>query len=102
MLWSPIVGNDLRPAAEKATALLQGTRAQHFWDLWSFGSRSYAAQFKFPKGRAAWDLFIVYKPGLEWKSSPPPPTLWLQNLGMNIGTKYTPELLEAELKKWIQ
>ena len=102
MLWSPILQNDSRTAAENASAFLPDTRARHYWDLWSFASRAYTQQFQFPKNRVAWEIFVVYKPGIVWKGKPPEPTLWLQALDLDIGTKYTPRLLEIELEKWIR
>ena len=45
---------------------------------------------------------MVYKPNLQWAKTPPPPTAWMQNLHIDHGPRYTPELLQEQLKKWIR
>ena len=84
VLWSPILGNDNRAAAEKASGFLPDARVQHYWDLFSFASRAYTRQFRFPAGRVAWDVFVLYQPGAVWRDAPPPPAAWMQNLVFGV------------------
>ena len=100
VLWAPILGSDSRGAAQQATAYLRDPRAEHFWDLWNFGRQHYTKRFQYPKDSTAWDIFVLYKPHLAWHKSGPEPTVWLQDRGMDIGLKYTAELLHEHVKTW--
>lgn len=102
VLWAPILGRDSRRAAQQATAYLRDPRAEHFWDLWNFGRQNYAKQLEYPRSDAAWDIFVLYKPHLAWQRSGPEPTVWFQDRGMDIGLKYTADLLHEHVKKWIR
>ena len=102
VLWSPVLKNDSESRAINASAYLSDGRAEHFWDLWSFGVRLYTKQLRYPKGDIAWDIFVVYKPQLVWIQTAPDPTLWMQDRHLDHGLKYDQQLLETELQKWIQ
>jgi hypothetical protein len=101
-MWGPIREADSRSAAEIASGYLPDPRAQHFWDLWSYTVKLYTLQLAFPQNTIAWDIFVIYKPQLFWGAAPPEPTAWLQNLGLQHGTKYSPQLMETELEKWMR
>lgn len=101
LLWGPFMQRDTRSLAIRATGYLPDNRVRHFWDLWKFASKSYEEQLKVPKGHA-WDMFVFYKPHLIWQDSLPEPTFWLQNRGLEVGTPYSQEDLQAGLKEWIE
>ena len=101
-MWTLIRKSDSRRAAKSASAYLPDARVQHFWDLWKYSAEVYKEQLKFPKDKLAWDIFVVYKPNLQWAKTPPPPTAWMQNLHIDHGPRYTPELLQEQLEKWIR
>jgi hypothetical protein len=100
ILWTPFMANDNRTLAQRASAYIADNRVRHFWDLWRFGSRTYAQQLKLPP-LDAWDMYALYKPHLIWRDSIPLPTVWMQNRNLDIGTPYKQEALENELKKWL-
>ncbi len=102
VLWSPLLEPDSNTAAKQASAYLPDPRAEHFWDLWSYGVNLYTKQFAYPENDKAWDIFVVYKPHLLWRNTPPEPTLWLQHRNINRGIKYSKERLQEELKKWME
>ncbi len=99
MVWTPLLRNDNRGAAQRAATYLADSRAQHFWDLWSYANRTYAQQLDLPV-QEAWDLFVLYKPQVRWSSAMPEPTFWMQHRDLEKGEPYTQEKLEAELRKW--
>ena len=101
VVWTLIRRADSKKAAENASGYLPDARAQHFWDLWKYSGKLYAKQLRFPKKVQAWDIFVMYRPNVLWKETPPRPTTWMQNLHIDHGTKYTPELLEKEIMRWI-
>ena len=104
VLWSPLLGRDSSFAAQDATAYLTDPRAQHFWDLWTFGVNHYTQKFKYPEDRQAWDIFVLYGSGPDWRSSgaAPEPSFWMQNHHLDIGPKYTQALLKSELEKLLR
>ncbi len=99
VVWTPILRNDSRGAAQQAATYMPDSRVQHFWDLWSYANRSYAHQLGLPV-EEAWDLFVLYEPRLKWESGLPSPTVWMQHRNLDKGTPYPQELLESELVKW--
>ena len=98
-LWSPILRRDSKGAAERATAYLSDPRTEHFWDLWTFGVRTYTQQFQYPQNKKAWDIFILYDADLTWGEKPPETAILMQHRDVEIGTKYNQKLLEKELAR---
>jgi hypothetical protein len=101
VIWTPIMPADKRSDAVAATGYLSESRAEHFWDLWTFVSKIYTEQLRYPPQEVAWDMLVFYKPHLLWRSGPPEPSLWLENRDLPIGTKWDIKVLRAELEKWI-
>jgi hypothetical protein len=102
VLWSPILSRDNMSSAVEASAFLTDSRAEHFWDLWSFGMRHYTQQLEYPSSEHAWDIFILYKSRLKWGATVPAPTFWWQNRNLSHGAKYNQKLLERELIRLLQ
>lgn len=98
VLWAPYLRNDNRTAAQTASSYLTDSRAEHFWDLWRYGSRVYSEQFDYPV-HEAWDLFVVYSPNTVWRDSVPEPFKFFQNRNLDHGTPYDKAKLEAALKE---
>ncbi len=91
---------DTHYAASRATQYVSDPRAEHFWDLWKFGSRTFSQEFGIPENQA-WDLFVFYKPHLVWRDGLPEPTFWMQARGLDVGEKYSEEGLEKALGPWL-
>lgn len=102
VLWSPVRAYDNKFSAVQASAYLVDPRVEHFWDLWSFGLKTYTKQLRYPDGQVAWDVFVLYKERLKWEDSPPDPTVWLQHRSIPHGTKYSQDLLARELRKLLK
>ncbi len=101
MLWSPFMRGDTQSTAHRASVYLSDKRVNHFWDLWKFGSRTYAKQLKIPENQA-WDIFVFYKPYITWGDSPPEPTFFMQARNLDVGEHYTQDDLEARLRTWLE
>lgn len=101
VLWAPYLQHDNPSTARQASTYLSDRRVEHFWDLWRFGSRTYSKQFNYPL-LEAWDLFVGYEPGTEWKVQPPEEAFYLQNRDLDHGTPYTKQRLERELLPWLE
>jgi hypothetical protein len=96
------MASDSRTKAIASSGYLPDPRSEHYWDLWNFATKLYTEQLRFPAGEIAWDMLVMYKPHLVWKTGPPEPTLFMQNRGLDIGVKLDPAVLKAELQKWTQ
>ncbi len=84
IVWLPMVATDSAPAADAEAALFDDARVTHVWDP----ERRAGLLFKETLGlsRTAWDVYLVYAPGLAWAGeSPPAPTLWMHQLGSDPG-----------------
>lgn len=101
VLWEPYMRGDTNATAQRAAGFLADSRGAHYWDLWRFGARVYSEQLGIPL-LEAWDMLAFYKPQLVWKDTPPTPTFWMQNRGLQVGTPYTREGLEKQLAEWIK
>ena len=76
VVWVPVLKKDGREVAEKRTELLIDPRATHFWG----GDLALADAFKQPlgmKSSSAWDVFLVFRPGVRWKEAAPVPDLYM-------------------------
>ncbi len=85
----------------RSSAYMPGSRVVNFWDVWKFGTRTYAEQLGIST-YDAWDLFAVYEPDTVWKDSAPPIITWFQNRGLDKGKTYTMEAMEDALKPWLK
>lgn len=101
LLWSPYMGFDTSVTARRATRYLNDSRVTHLWDVWRFGSRSFAMRLDIPL-LEAWDMYAAFTPGAKWEKECPEPAFWLQARELTKGIPYTPAELEAQLKKWIK
>jgi hypothetical protein len=100
LLWGPYMRNrDNQRLAQRATPYLPDQRVHHFWDVWRFAGRTYSDQLGIPE-EEAWDMFVFYKPLLEWEETAPGPTFWMQNRNLETGEAYDPESLEKEILEW--
>ncbi len=72
VVWGPMLGDETREAARKATSRLTDPRAIHLWDPdTGLNLRVAQALGQEPEG-PAWDVFILLPPGAEWRNGPPP------------------------------
>lgn len=102
LLWSPFMGFDTEVTARRSSRYLSDSRVTHFWDIWRFGSRSFAMLLDIPL-MEAWDMYAAFSPGSEWgENAPPSPAFWLQARELDRGIPYTPAELESQLEKILE
>lgn len=89
VVWVPMLDDDSRDAAVKATKLLGDRRARHFWDPDKKAAHAFAKMLqaafgeanKLPKGEhPAWDVYLVFDRPAVWKEKPPVPVFWMHQL----------------------
>ncbi len=79
-VWEPILRTDNLRGARKATTILPDDRVRHYW----IDGQQVAEAFKPALGlreEVAWDVYLVYPAGVEWKASrPPKPSYYMHQL----------------------
>ncbi len=81
VVWEPIMATDGEVPARRATSLVPDPRAIHFWtDATDVGEAFQSALAL--DGEPAWDVYLLYPPGVEWNSNDAPsPTYFMHQLG---------------------
>lgn len=112
-IWIPMVPTDSEQAARASATIFPEKRAVQFYDARQAVGSAYAretfagfvgrARKSLPQGhylaehfanpreveRPAWDLYMLYAPGVRWEQSPPLPTHWIRHCGRTDGQKST-------------
>jgi len=80
-VWEPILRTDDERSSRKAVALFPDERVKNYW----VRSRAVGELFQAPidlSGEPAWDVYLVYAPGILWDGdAPPEPTFFMHQLG---------------------
>jgi hypothetical protein len=80
-VWEPILKTDDERSSRKAVMLFPDERVKNYW----VRTRAVGELFQPPinlKGGPAWDVYLVYEPGIGWDSdTPPEPTFFMHQLG---------------------
>ena len=97
-VWVPMQSGAETDVPE-ATAVLPDPRARHYWDADGFTMRAFGPVLSLPPDREAWDLYLLYKPGVRWDTeAPPAPTFWMHQLmGVENGPMLDPKVLGEKL-----
>lgn len=88
---------DFERTVPGATKLLPDRRVSHYWD----GEKKLGEGFKPVLGldQTAWDVYLLYPPGAEWKEQPPKPTFWMHQLGVEVGQPLNGDIMAGEVRK---
>jgi hypothetical protein len=73
VVWGPMLGEEERADAEKATVFLADPRTRHYWTPRHDLAEALAPVIGLPPGEPAWDVFLVYPAGARWPAGGPPP-----------------------------
>lgn len=79
-IWEPILRSDNYKSAMQAPKLIPDARVTHFW----VDGRDVGKLFQKPiqlKTEAAWDVYLVYAPGVVWGAEVPAPDYFQHQLG---------------------
>jgi hypothetical protein len=103
VVWLPMVAGDSPQAATARAATLSDPRiVAQGWDA----GRESGLAFERTLGltRPAWDVYLVYAPGVRWEGeTPPAPTYWMHQLTEDAGADQrlclVPEVLEREVER---
>jgi hypothetical protein len=84
VVWTPVLGGDTSAVAAEVAESRRHTRVEHYWD--DTKSISDAARLVLDlaarERTVAWDVYLLYREGVPWRSPLPSPTRWLHQLRM--------------------
>ncbi len=84
VVWSPVLREDNRTAAGQSVAHITDSRAVHFWDEDKILGLAFGKLVTLPRQRElAWDVYLVFDEQSEWTETPPKPTEWMHQLGLD-------------------
>ena len=79
-VWEPILRTDDLRGARKATTILPDPRVRHYWIAGQEVGEVFQPALGL-KDAVAWDVYLVYSPGVEWSGNrPPKPSYFMHQL----------------------
>lgn len=79
VVWLPMVDGDDLESARRRNAAWSDGRAVAGWDAERRIADAFASALDLP--RSAWDVYLVYPPGVRWVGEVPPvPEVWMHQL----------------------
>jgi len=79
-VWEPILKTDDERSSRKAVTLLPDERVKNYWVHTSAVGELFQTPIDL-NGGAAWDVYLVYAPGIVWEGdTPPEPTFFMHQL----------------------
>ena len=79
IVWVNMLPFDNRVTASFMALTMQAPSVRQFHDPGKRAGRV-IAQSLGTQGKVAWDIYLFYRPGIEWTDSPPPATSWAHQL----------------------
>jgi hypothetical protein len=79
MVWINMLEADSPAAAQAAAPIVGDPRARHFYDPDRRAGRAIAECIG-GRGHVAWDMYLFYTAGGEWRAAPPRPATWAHQL----------------------
>jgi hypothetical protein len=83
VVWINMLEADSPAAAQAAAALVGDPRARHFYDPDRRAGRAIAESIG-GRGQVAWDMYLFYPAGGEWRAAPPQPATWAHQLAGEV------------------
>lgn len=87
-VWQPILPSDTRAAARARARAIRDPRVRSFWDTVHQLGDAFGRLLELPDGRPAafdghriaWDMYLLYPPGVRWTTQLPKPSYWQHQL----------------------
>lgn len=90
VVWISINGWGSLSEAQLLARETNHTRWTHFWDAEMYAGKLFKAPINLnAEYLTAWDVYLIYAPGIHWvEDSPPPkPTFWMHQLSEDSGAE---------------
>jgi hypothetical protein len=78
-VWIPMLPGDSEITAGEKAKIFKDPRMRQFWDPHQLSGKAIAGALGY-KGRVAWDMYLFYRPGSEWREHPPQPADWMHQI----------------------
>ena len=99
IVWVEMLPEDREADVEALAGEMTDRRIRWFHDPERRAGQAIAASLGAP-GKVAWDVYLFFIAGVEWKAQPPAPTEWVHQLGdpwaepsrHHFGNRLEPEL----------
>ena len=80
VVWEPILKTDDERSSRKAVTLFPDERVKNYWVRTRAVGELFQASIELD-GEPAWDVYLVYEPGVVWDGdAPPEPTFFMHQL----------------------
>jgi hypothetical protein len=86
IVWINMLPEDSIEAARPTIKVLDDGRIQHFYDPNQKTGKEIAISVGWA-GNTAWDIYLFYRPFVEWAETPPKPIYWMHQLTDSWATK---------------
>jgi hypothetical protein len=97
VVWVPQLFGT-QPDAIRASRLIDDPRTVHYWDGSDVTGIAFGRTLAIPS--AAWDVYLLYPPGIRWTAQQPPkPAFWMQQLGVTNAPTLDAEVLAARVRE---
>jgi hypothetical protein len=100
IVWTPVLSGDTSALAAKVAESRRGERVKHYWD--DARSISDAAHLVLDLAArdwtVAWDVYLLYRTGVPWRSPLPSPTAWLHQLRIDDQRGLDADSLRSAMK----
>ena len=100
IVWVNVLKGDGMEAAQRAAgAMTADPRVRHFYDPVNRSGQAVSRSVGW-KWVTAWDIYLFYEKGREWRAEPPSPTHWMHQLSYLFWETHlrTGEALVGELR----
>ncbi len=90
IVWISINAWGALPEAQSLAREADHTRWTHFWDAEMLAGKLFKAPLKLNSDYpTAWDVYLIYAPGIHWSEGAPPPkpTFWMHQLSGETGAE---------------
>ena len=79
IVWVNMLPLDNKVTASIMALTMRAACVRHFHDPDKLAGNVIARSLGAP-GKVAWDIYLFYPKGIEWKESPPSPVIWAHQL----------------------
>ena len=113
VVWEPILPKDSVEAVDDSSEMMKDEwRALQFWDPNAESGRRIKKLFDLKIVNPAWDVYMLYPPGVKWGTDTPTPAFWKHQLTfmpggaderrygeLRLNTKRLREEIQTRLKR---
>ena len=94
-VWVPILGIDSKASLPHATKRFSDTRVRQYWDAKAELSQAYSPILR--ADGVAWDVYLLFDRGVEWKDKPPVPVFVMNKIDLPNGKNLDGDELAREI-----